>query len=550
MLRNLLCLIGGIVTAVSKIVIALPNENITYIESYVDKSSNPLDSLYGHHLTMDEINGITKAPQYKFDKIHDWLKAENITTCYNYPNHILCNEPLSKFYKLCRLKSLFMPCNIPVELIDSISLIDGINPHFKPKHYGHGRTTMSSGFITSEVLDRIYSIPNLGNFNPKNLISVGVAEFQDNNGFLQTDLAQVQIQNNIANHTVLPSHIIGDNAQPSDLESMLDISMVAQVGGNVTDIWYWNNQDWLFSFAANIMISNSTPDVISISWGWSSEDQCSIIPCTNITSQQYVNRTNEEFLKIAARGITLVSSSGDSGSCGRANGDCSLDPKNNLYPLNPVFPTSSPFVLSVGGTYLVDGVSDYTPVCHDIVKCSDATLEAPSMSPINGWTTGGGFSKLFKMPQWQRNHVNTYLNTGIELPNETYFNKQNRAYPDITAVSNQCGLVIDGSWLTAAGTSCSAPIWGGIVGLMNYVRTKNNKPRVGLVAPLLYHIANIRPQCFNGIIRGNTTSTEYNHDCDKDYGFQSNTNMSWSPVSGLGSPNVSCILDYLVGGTG
>jgi hypothetical protein len=42
--------------------------------------------------------------------------------------------------------------------------------------------------------------------------------------------------------------------------------------------------------------------------------------CTNTTL--YVQRTNTEFAKIAARGITLVASSGDNGAPGDENDDC------------------------------------------------------------------------------------------------------------------------------------------------------------------------------------------------------------------------------------
>ena len=52
-----------------------------------------------------------------------------------------------------------------------------------------------------------------------------------------------------------------------------------------------------------------------MSWGWAEDRQCDIIDCQNITSQQYVNRVNNEYLKITLRGVTIVVD-GDAGAPG------------------------------------------------------------------------------------------------------------------------------------------------------------------------------------------------------------------------------------------
>ena len=56
-------------------------------------------------------------------------------------------------------------------------------------------------------------------------------------------------------------------------------------------------------------------------------------------------------MKLSLRGITLISSSGDAGSPSRINEDCTSSQK-----LNPIFPTSSPWVTSVGGTIVMNPV--------------------------------------------------------------------------------------------------------------------------------------------------------------------------------------------------
>ena len=49
-----------------------------------------------------------------------------------------------------------------------------------------------------------------------------------------------------------------------------------------------------------------------MSWGWAESDQCSITDCQNITSADYVNRVNQEYMKFALREETITVSSGDS----------------------------------------------------------------------------------------------------------------------------------------------------------------------------------------------------------------------------------------------
>lgn len=54
-----------------------------------------------------------------------------------------------------------------------------------------------------------------------------------------------------------------------------------------------------------------------MSWGWPEPQQCQdgVGNCSlGWTSEQYVARVNTEYMKIVARGITLVAASGDQGT--------------------------------------------------------------------------------------------------------------------------------------------------------------------------------------------------------------------------------------------
>ena len=56
-----------------------------------------------------------------------------------------------------------------------------------------------------------------------------------------------------------------------------------------------------------------------------------------------------EYIKLGLRGITITVSSGDAGAPGRTNEEC-IDNTNTVHA---VFPGSSPFVTSVGATYVI-----------------------------------------------------------------------------------------------------------------------------------------------------------------------------------------------------
>ena len=53
------------------------------------------------------------------------------------------------------------------------------------------------------------------------------------------------------------------------------ISMVA----DSADLWFWDSDGWLWTFANNFFNTRDIPYIISMSWGWSEMDQCNITNC-------------------------------------------------------------------------------------------------------------------------------------------------------------------------------------------------------------------------------------------------------------------------------
>ena len=287
--------------------------------------------------------------------------------------------------------------------------------------------------------------------------------------------------------------------------------------------------------------AQNVPDVLSMSWGWSESQQCTITTCNNITSSEYVRRVNFEYAKMGLRGITITVASGDAGAPGRTNELCS---ESGINPVNPVFPGSSPYVTSVGATFLVPSSYDSTwktPLCVQY-GCATGTQEMPTNFNQTGWTTGGGFGIYNETtPKWQAKVVKEYLQSGVSLPKQ--FNPNGRGYPDVSAIGHNCPVVSQGFVQPVDGTSCSSPMFAGILTILNSHQMENNKPKLGFANPVLYQMARDNPNIFKDITQGNNYCTEELCCPNTNYGYEATE--GWDPVTGLGTPNVGLMLNWL-----
>jgi len=180
---------------------------------------------------------------------------------------------------------------------------------------------------------------------------------------------------------------------------------------------------------------------------------------------------NNRLQAAAMLGITVCVSSGDDGS-----GDEMTDGRAHLD-----FPSSSPFVLSVGGTMLVGTAANPT---------EQTWWESPGRRTRNGGgATGGGVSVFFPRPQWQ--------NVTIKSVNKGTFD--GRVNPDVAALAGPplYDLIFLGSPQPNGGTSASAPLWASLLARVNASLPANKRQR--FLTPLLYQNgANGRPRGSSG----------------------------------------------------
>ena len=243
--------------------------------------------------------------------------------------------------------------------------------------------------------------------------------------------------------------------------------------------------------------------MISTSYGYNEAD----------LTAKYEQRQCNEYLKLGLQGVSIFYSSGDNGVAG--NGAVCLNPDGTYNNggtgrFNPAFPATCPFVTSVGATQIVPGASVTQPeeACETVIY------------------SGGGFSNVFPIPDYQRTALATYFKNHNPSYGADRYNNSGRVrgYPDISANGANYVVAVDGQFNLVYGTSASSPTVGAIFTLINEARIRFGKKAVGFVNPVLYAY----PYLLNDITKGG------NQGCGTP-GFKAV--KGWDPVTGLGTPN-------------
>ena len=261
------------------------------------------------------------------------------------------------------------------------------------------------------------------------------------------------------------------------------------------------------------------PDVISVSLGI-----CEPF-LTHATSgrsgAEAINRTLEV---AAATGISVISASGDDGSTA-----CTGDRSPDGLPLRlkaVSFPASSPWVTGVGGTNIK--LTRANRIAGQVVW-----NDSPGLPEAGG----GGYSRLFQRPAYQRAAISS----------------RHRVVPDVSMLADPYpGFLIYCSarpgcvnrsnrnpWTPFGGTSAGSPLLAGAFALVDAQLRSHGRPNLGFANPLLYRIdrSSLGPHVFSDVIRGSNDVFAPRGRavgcCTAAPGFD--------PASGLGSVNVGAL---------
>jgi len=300
---------------------------------------------------------------------------------------------------------------------------------------------------------------------------------------------------------------------------------------------FWSNKAdaWILDWAAQINNNPNPPLVNSISYLEAEQDMTRLYP------PGYLDRSDQELIKMGLRGLTVFACAGDAGVSNKNHGNhlCS--------PFHPNYPAASPYVTSVSATILTTLISEIclTPIFGlTNVECTHIGEMAMSANLGFFWTTGGGFSNHWGRQTWQQQEVAAFFNQtpAADLPPSEYWNSLGRGIPDVSAIGHNLMIVWGGVLMPIDGTSAATPIFAGIISLINNLRLLANKPPVGYLNPALYSSYKKNPSSFNDIVFGTNRCAGYtpsNNPIVEDYccPFGFNATVGWDPVTGLGSPN-------------
>ncbi|KAF2147611.1 tripeptidyl-peptidase 1 precursor [Myriangium duriaei CBS 260.36] len=542
--------------------IGLAQRNQNELERHVHEVSDPTHPRYRQYLSADEIHHLISPSNETVDLVFAWLKNHGVDgTLGTTKEWIDAALPVEQVEKLLDTKySVFThddgsnlvrttegSWSLPQYLHDHIRMVQPTNAFFNPKPQASYLKPVEKDAATIQWLkanrnvaaSTTCSVSQLCNTNSVTINCLRclygtfgyVAKVPNNNSVAVTNyLGETQIRSDLkaflskyrtdltasqasAAASGFPITIIANGANSQtpaagqDVEGNLDGQLVVGISYPTKFSAYntggeppftpsaeepTNGNEPYLAFLDYIIAQKSLPSVFSTSYG----DDEQTVPLS------YANSVCDSFKQLAARGITVLFSSGDSG-VGPSADEC-VSNTDGKFKFLPNFPTSCPWITSVGAT------AGFNPEVA-----------------VSRFASGAGFSNYFGQPSYQTSAVANYLKI-IGTLNAGNYNASGRAYPDVAAQGNSDVIIVDGSAQTVGGTSASSPTFAGVIALVNDALIAAGKSPLGFLNPLIYGAAS-------------TTFTDVTSGSSYVFGFGCGTNgfpaeKGWDAVTGFGTP--------------
>jgi len=347
-----------------------------------------------------------------------------------------------------------------------------------------GAAPSSSKPVPPSELSSIYSFPEGLHGNGQ---VIGILEF--GGGYRQKDLDQHFASQSLAKPKIVDINVDDAKSSPGnsatvDAEVLSNIQIVAAIAPEAALRIYfapYASTGWVRAIRKAVADQVS---VLLIAWGsaectWKAED---------------IEAVNDALKQAAMSGITVVCAAGDQGATSGV-----ADGRRHV-----IFPASSPWVTSVGGTSL---------------KSKSGRL----ISEIAWRATGGGVSDQFDCPDWQ---------SSVKVPLRAD-GTGGRGIPDVSATAWDTMVLVNLGRHSAGlgGTGVSAAIWAGLIARINQGLSNN----LGFLNPKLYR--EIGPA---GILR---PILKGHNGVKSVQGYFAGP--GWNPIAGWGSPDGAKLLSWL-----
>jgi subtilase family serine protease len=325
----------------------------------------------------------------------------------------------------------------------------------------------------------------------------------------------------------------------TDADIGLEWSQAVARGANIIYVFVGNDPTKNAFDALQYAIDQNYGSVITINQG-----ACEANPVSEPTTvQQWAQQAN-------AQGQTIVAAAGDEGAA-----DCDGKVATATMGLAVDVPASVPEVTGVGGTEFTGDPDSTTTSTYWLANNGATGESAISYIPEIVWNdtilnstlsaSGGGVSTVFSKPAWQIG-TNVPADGMRDVPDVSFSaSSDHDPYLICSGASNEpCvnGYLDSNNKVnTVGGTSVSAPVFAGIIAIINQATNS----RQGNVNPILYSLAGSSPQLFHDIDTGSNDvpCVPGSPDCPSSgiMGFVADT--GYDQASGLGSADASALVN-------
>jgi tripeptidyl-peptidase I len=339
------------------VVFVVQQRNMDELTRILHDVSDPLSVNYGQHMSREQVSMMTSNPEAR-DAVVKYINANGATLVSETlsSEYITASAPISVWERV--LNTEFFTFHqtqhdgtvlkvvraerywIPRELDEHVESV--FNTIQMPLHQLFGssqripRLSEYENAITPSKLRIFY---NIGSSSGSNASTQAIYASL-NQSFSPKDLSLFQYNFYLEDDPVMTS--IGDYASDerckADInycnEGNLDVQYIMGISPlSPTTYWYTDNS--VGSWLVDVSNTADPPLVLSISYGLEE----------SMASESELSSFNTDAIKLSARGVTIVVSSGDDGAVSslvrKGKRSCGY---------SPIFPASNPYVVSVGAT--------------------------------------------------------------------------------------------------------------------------------------------------------------------------------------------------------
>jgi kumamolisin len=468
--------------------IALPLHHEQELGALIDALYDPNSSQFGHYLTQAQFAARYLPDANDVAHVQEALGAQHLnveptpqgtllrvtgraadveaamgTTLYSYmaPDGTPFTAPATE---------LQLPEGLPI--VGVHGLVQGLGPHaqYRRAPIVHNPLALTAGQppLNANAIRAAYAVPASLQGEGQ---SVGLFQLDH---YDPNDVRRYCTQNSLRMPTInvvlidgAPAYVTDPNVQ---VEVTLDIELLHAMAPQLTEIRLYqgptksNFQNYLD--VLNEMANPSQGDrkllrILSTSYGY----------FENELSNASLQTEGAIFKQMAAQGQSFFAAAGDTGAYANPQ------TPNALAVIDPA---AQPYVTAVGGTRLKVGTGG-------------------AYSTETTWADGGGgVSRLWPAPSYQ---------AGLSRYATSLGSTQARNMPDIALNADPntgYGIYVHNTLVQVGGTSCGAPIWAGIMALINGERASQSQAPLGFFNPTLYRLmeAASGPTVMHDIVSG------------------------------------------------